>query len=222
MRIEEAEFIGKVILSLSDDIQADVLNIGSSTKIVREVVQPHVHHYIFQPLADANVSVVHADLKEASGVDVAGDLFDPVMQEKLAKIKPGVVLACNLMEHLVVESRDKLPTILDKIITPRGVLILTVPYSYPIHYDPIDTYYRPSPQELCDLFPGYDVIENKVIVSSSFGSDLISSGVTSFIRTFARLCFPFYHFHGWVSYVHRFKWLFRPYLISCVVLRKPS
>src|SRR5205085_4736707 len=40
------------------------------------------------------------------------------------------------------------------LLPPGGFLILTVPYRFPYHEDPIDTMFRPSVEELAQLFPG--------------------------------------------------------------------
>jgi hypothetical protein len=221
MRVEEAIFIGRKIIELHEGQPGRVLNLGSSTAYVREVIQPHIQEHMLSPLMQTRIQAIHADLKHAEGVDLAGDIFDPAFQSRLAETTPTVVLACNLLEHLPNSARGQFPAIVDAILPPGAYLILSVPYSYPIHFDPIDTYYRPNPRELCALFPSFHVVEERVIVSTTHGAELISEGIARIVKTALRLLMPFYKFRGWLSYVHRFRWLFRPYKISCVVLRKP-
>ena len=42
-------------------------------------------------------------------------------------------------------------------------LIVTVPFSYPYHRDPIDTMYRPSPSELSQLFAGARMLDGTIL-----------------------------------------------------------
>jgi len=96
-----------------------------------------------------------------------------------------------------------------------------VPYSYPYHADPIDTLYRPSPKELCALFPGYEVLEARTIESESYGDEFVAGGPFRMMRKVLRMFFPFVRPKRWFSHAHRMLWLFRPYKLSGVVLRKP-
>ncbi len=140
MRIEEAKYVGELVRKLTANGKGPVLNLGSSSGHFRKIDQPHIHDEIFAPLEKSNVKVIHSDLKDQEGVDISGDIFDPDIQWKLRQLRPSLVLVCNLMEHLQEDMRGRLPAALDSIIDPGGVGIITVPYSYPLHFDPIDTY----------------------------------------------------------------------------------
>ncbi|MFT6908010.1 MAG: hypothetical protein ACJAS1_004698 [Oleiphilaceae bacterium] len=220
MRKEEAVCIGNAINKIALEHGGPLLNIGSSTREFREKIQPHVYNDIFAPLENLGVKVIHSDLKADDGVDVSGDLLDPEVQARLATFKPKVILASNLLEHLSIEVREKLPEVLSNILASGGYLIISVPYSYPLHFDPIDTYYRPSPDELCKLLPDYTKVEAKVILSTNYMSDLKKSNLKFLIIILIRLFTPFYKPKKWISIAHRFFWLFRPYKVSFVVLRK--
>ena len=219
MRTQEAAWIGQKVRAL--DGQRVVLNLGSGTKRFREVSKPYIDRDIFDPLTRSGVSVIHADLKAGEGIDISGDIFDPAVQSRLRDLHPQTVLACNLMEHLAKDCRDRFPGILDALVPPGGVLVLTVPYSYPYHADPIDTLYRPSPQELCALFPDYEVLEARTIESESYGDEFVAGGPVRMVRKVLRMLFPFVRPKRWFSHAHRMLWLFRPYKLSGVVLRKP-
>lgn len=222
MRKEEAAYVGKVAAGLAAGGAQPVLNVGSSTENFRTAEQPHIRDSVFAPLERAGVRVIHSDLKEAPGVDVAGDMFDPVVQRLLASFQPKLLLACNLMEHLRPELRASLPEIFDRILAPGGYLVISVPYSYPLHFDPIDTYYRPSPRELRDLFPRYRSVESRVVVSTSYLPELRGLSPRAKVRLVARALLPVYRPRQWLGLAHRFLWLARPYKVSCVVLQKPS
>jgi hypothetical protein len=220
MRKEEAEYIGKLCVKLVETNDGLVLNLGSSTRYFREVDQPHIHNNIFAPLAKRDVKVIHSDLKKQEGVDIAGDIFDPVIQKQFKALNPKLVLVCNLMEHLEVEVKDALPKALDKIINSEGYLIITVPNKYPLHYDPIDTYYRPSPEELSNLFPSYKIIDSGIITSTTYLSEIRQFSWQRKLKLFARFCTPFYRPRKWLGLVHALTFLFRPFKVSFVALRK--
>lgn len=49
----------------------------------------------------------------------------------------------------------------------KDELIITVPYDYPYHADPIDTMYRPSPNELNQLLP-LTWLEDEIVSAGSY------------------------------------------------------
>jgi hypothetical protein len=218
MRTQEAAWIGERLRSLGNVL---VLNLGSGTRHFRVVSKPYIDRDIFDPLVKRGARVVHADLKEGEGIDVSGDLFDPPVQRKLRDLGAGAILACNIMEHLPAELRGRFPAVLDALLAPGGVLVITVPYSYPYHADPIDTLYRPSPQELAACFPGYEVVEARTLDSESYGDEFVSGGPWRMARKLVRLLIPLPP-KRWFSHAHRMLWMFRPYRLSAVVLRKPG
>ncbi|HET7672182.1 MAG TPA: hypothetical protein VFK84_17370 [Burkholderiales bacterium] len=219
MRTEEAGWIGQQVRAL-DGVRT-VLNLGSGSQRFREVSKPYIHAEIFRPLIAAGARVVHSDQHQGAGIDVSGDVFDPEVQARLRALRPDLVLACNIMEHLDARLRDRFPGILDSLLERGGVLVVTVPYSYPYHADPIDTLYRPHPAELAALFPAYEVVQSAVLRSGSYGQEFVAGGPLRMTRKVLRMLFPFVRPRRWLSHAHRMMWLFRPYLISAVVLRKP-
>lgn len=216
MRVEEAAWIGRHAMG------SPVLELASSTGHFRTVSQPHIDAMIHAPLRARGVTIVHADLKAAPGVDIVGDFTDPVVQAELIAVKAQTVLCCNLFEHVL--DRDGLVELCDRVLQPGGLLIVTVPYSVPFHNDPIDTYFRPSPAEIAALFPDYKTETAEVVESTTFGQDLVRSGASLplfVVKSIWRLI-PIWR--GWKTYQHmnhRLLWLFRPYKMSCVALRKP-
>jgi hypothetical protein len=219
MRRQEAAWIGEKLQAL--DSARVVLNLGSGSKRFREVSKPYIDREIFDPLARRGARIVHADLKSGEGIDVSGDLFDPAVQARLRELGPDALLACNILEHLPSDTRGRFPAVLDSLLPAGAVLVITVPYSYPYHADPIDTLYRPSPAELCALFPAYEVIEARTIESESYGDEFVAGGPLRMARKLLRMLFPFVRPRRWLSHAHRMLWLFRPYVLSGVVLRKP-
>ena len=62
------------------------------------------------------------------------------------------MMACNILEHIPQDRFDAFVSALDSIVRPGACLAISVPYSYPLHLDPIDSYFRPSPDELALMF----------------------------------------------------------------------
>lgn len=217
MRVEEAAWIGRQNLS------SPVLELGSSTLHFRTTSQPHIDQLIHAPLREKGFQVVHADLKSAEGVDIVGDFADLDVQERLRAVGARSILCCNLLEHII--DRSAMARLLDSLLEPGGTMIVTVPFSVPFHNDPIDTYFRPTPDELAALFPDYAVTAAAIVNSTSYGQDLIRERANlplTFLKTLWRLSKVW---KGWRMYLHmnhRLLWLFRPYRTSCVALRKPG
>ncbi|MFT4803067.1 MAG: hypothetical protein ACI9YE_000256 [Psychroserpens sp.] len=222
MRLEEAKQIKCILKKYTgNDSKSEVLlNVGSSTANFRDIQQPHINKYVFQPLDDLGYSTIHFDLKRADGVDISGNIFDLETQKTLKKTRPTIIMCCNLLEHLKEESRDEIQNIFNSLLEVDGVLLITVPFSYPVHLDPIDTYFRPSPSELCELFPNYEVLDKSIIESSTFMDEFLAYSLYVKIRILVRIFVPFFKYKEWKALMHRFMWLFKSYKISCVILKK--
>lgn len=147
----EARWLGRTLALLPLHAGSTLLNIGSSTEDYRRREQPWVHREIFEPLSERQVEVVHVDLKSAPGVDLVGDLLDPRFLDLCTDMQPDAVLCSNLLEH--VPSRDALCQGLGRLVADQGHLIVTCPYDYPYHPDPIDTMFRPTVDVLTAHFP---------------------------------------------------------------------
>ena len=56
---------------------------------------------------------------------------------RLRSLKGKTILCSNLLEH--VPSPSRMAERITGLVPPGGVLLVTVPNSYPYHPDPIDT-----------------------------------------------------------------------------------
>jgi hypothetical protein len=99
-------------------------------------------------------------------------------------------------------------------------MVVSVPYSYPYHLDPIDTGFRPAPQEIAELFPDYSLVDAAIVKSSTYWQELRS--LSALLPAFARLIIVWRGWENWKARADRFRWLFRRYSVSIAVLRKPS
>jgi SAM-dependent methyltransferase len=164
------------------------------------------------------VQIVHTDLKAGEGVDISGDIYDADIQAKLRAVGAKCVLCCNIFEH--IEDRAAFAEICDNILLPGGHIIISVPYSYPYHLDPIDAYYRPKPDEIASLFPGYSTLEAERLKCGSHWNDI--DGAADILKAIVKSAILRGGLEASKARAHRLLWLFRPYQVSVVVLRKPG
>ena len=103
----EAEAIRIRDILLAHGAVSPLLNLGSSTGEFRRTAKPHIQRELFGPLAAAGVAVVHSDLKQADGVDLAGDILDPAVLRDLKARGFRCVLCANLLEHVRDRARGR-------------------------------------------------------------------------------------------------------------------
>jgi len=221
MRVTEARWIADQLASLPNDRISPLLNIGSSTAEFREINQPHIDRVLFAPLRERGVEVIHADLKQARGVDIHGDMMDPAIQARLRARKPRAVLSSNLLEHVL--DPGAFARVIGSFVEPPGIAIITVPRSYPFHADPIDTGFRPRPDELAAMFTGFELVRGEVVADTSYSAELASqgrAGITKGLKTLIGALRP----RGDIGRAQRdrLRWLFKPFTTSCVLLQAKS
>jgi SAM-dependent methyltransferase len=155
MFIEESVWIREKLAALNLRPGGILLNVGSSTADFLKT-QPHISENILDPIKALGLSIKNLDLKKDPGVDVEGDIGDPELIKRL-RDKFTVVLCSNLLEHV----RDHKAAIknLTELTGPGGYLLVTVPRKYPRHDDPIDTLYRPSPEDLTGEISKYAEVD---------------------------------------------------------------
>jgi hypothetical protein len=100
------------------------------------------------------------------------------------------------------------------------MIVVTVPRSYPRHGDPIDTLYRPTPDEAAALFPGTLVVASQIIDSGESYLDTVRCRPWILLRHLARLPVPFLDFEKWRTSMQKPYWLFHNYQVSAVVLHR--
>jgi hypothetical protein len=218
MRVSEARWIAQQLADIPLEKRSPVVNIGSSTEVFRTVNQPHIDRIIFAPLVAAGVKVIHTDLKMAPGVDVAGDLGDPNVRRALRAYNPWVAICSNLLEHVTEPSL--FAAHVQDVVQPGGYVIVTVPRSYPFHADPIDTGYRPDPEQLAGLFPGTVRIVAQVVADTTYLQELRSLGLNG-LRKGIKDVVGAVTANGDVARHRRDKmrWLNKPFTTSCVMLQ---
>ena len=194
----EAEWIGAHLAALPVEAISPLVNIGSSTGDFRERIQPWIDEAIFKPLRERGVEVVHVDLKTDPGVDMIANILEDEGFERLRALKPQMALLCNVLEH-VLDPATFTRRSLD-ILRPGGRLLVSVPRSYPHHNDPIDTMFRPTPEEVLALVPGAKMVHGEIL-ATEYHWDEIKRNPKKLMRD-------------------KFKWLFTPYLVTFAELER--
>jgi len=105
-------------------------------------------------------------------------------------------------------------------VAPGGVLVVTVPRSYPHHRDPFDTLYRPTPHEAAALFPGTSVEAAEIIDVGESYLDEVRRRPWLILRHLARLPAPFLGLAEWRRSMQKLYWLSHSYEVSAGLLRR--
>jgi len=161
MMRREAAWLRANLERFSTEDLSPLLSIGSGSKAFRQEFQPWIERDVYAPLESRHVAVLHHELSNAPGVDITGDLGDEEVRERLRDLGVKCILCLNVFEH--VTDRASLARALMAALPPDGLAVVTVPHRFPYHPDPIDTMFRPSPQELASLFEGATVIASGVV-----------------------------------------------------------
>lgn len=157
MTASEARWLGSVLSDYSPDELTPLLNIGSSDAFYRASVCPEIDKSVFLPLQARGIKVWHSDVKNAIGVDLVGDIFDPAVFKRLQSIGSRALVCSNVIEH--VADPIRLVHLLVDLMPKGSLLFLTVPYHYPYHPDPLDNLFRVSLQGLTEFVRPYFALE---------------------------------------------------------------
>jgi hypothetical protein len=215
----EAKKLGHCLGLIPSDGLSPILDIGSGSARERQVDKPWVEAFLFKPLRDGGHSIVHLDIDDVPGVDVVADIFSDEGLESARSAAPRTVLLCNILEH-VERPADLVERAFD-LLPAGGHLVISVPRSYPHHRSPIDTMYRPTPDEVAAMVPQASYVFGEIVATSSYWED-VKRRPWILLRQVLRAPFPFL---GWARYVRTMKklyWLVNPYLVTIVVMRKPA
>lgn len=217
----EARRLSEILLAERDI--SPLLNLGSGGRALREEVKPHIDADLFAPLRAAGVEILHSDLRPEEGVDLAGDIFDPAFQQALKSRGFRALLAANLLEH--VRDPAAIAAACEAIVGPGGLILATVPASFPYHADPLDTGYRPSPEALAALFAGSEPLLTEEVAGQTYAEQMRARGLGvpgELARTLgALLLFPLRPKSARAR-LSRWRWYGRRYRVSVALLRVRS
>jgi SAM-dependent methyltransferase len=214
----ESRWVGDRLAAYPTPQISPLINVGSSTAEFRETAQPWTERDIFTPLSERGVEIVHLDARAGAGIDIRADLLNEADFARIGSRRYRALLCCNILEH--VRDPGEFARRCVELVAPGGVIVVTVPRSYPRHADPIDTLYRPTPDEAAALFPGTLVVASQIIDSGESYLDAVRRRPWILLRHLARLPFPFVDFEKWRASMQKPYWLFHNYQVSAAVLRR--
>ncbi len=207
MFLEESNWIKEEIKKVPDI--ENVIDIGGSSLEFRTIRQPYIEENIFKPLKERGIDIVHLDMKEKEGVDISCDISDKSFS---IKQKFDLVICTNILEH--IEDLDTSINNISNLVKNNGYLLVTVPYIYPYHPDPIDTMLRFSIKDLEILFKNFDDISSKIIeIESQKFLHRIKFCTESIINTFRYMKFNYLYDNIKNIFVIRPK-------VTCVIFKK--
>lgn len=170
MLIREARWLARRAAELGPDALSPLLNVGSHTEEFRTREQPWIDRHLLAPLRRRGVKIVHLDLQPLPGVDLVGDLTDPVFLASVSALRFKSALCSNLMEH--VPNREAVGRAVVDAVAPGGYVLASVPNTFPYHPDPVDTMYRPGVEEFAALFPGTDLVRGERLACGTLATYL--------------------------------------------------
>jgi Methyltransferase domain len=216
----EACWLRNALDGFAPERLSPMLNLGSGSGAVREAAQPWTERQLFGPLRARGIDIVHVDMRAGPGIDVQADLTNPADVLRVSALRPRAVLCCNLLEH--VSEPARLAQHCLAMLATGGLAFVTVPFSYPYHRDPIDTMYRPDPQQLAALFAGARLVDGTILGAGKSYRDDVRQRPWLLLRHLARLPVPFLSLEKWRRSMAKLYWLTAEYKITCVVFERIS
>jgi len=214
----EARWIADRLAAYPAKQLSPLINVGSSTSEFREQAQPWTERHLFSPLRERGIDIVHLDRRAGPGIDLRADLLDEDDFAQVSAQQYRALLCCNILEH--VRDPARLAQRCWDLVIPGGLIVVTVPRSYPRHGDPIDTLYRPTPEEAAGLFPASRVLAAEIIDVGESYRDEVRRRPWILLRHLARLPVPFIDAAKWTASMTKPYWLFHNYRVSGLVLRR--
>jgi SAM-dependent methyltransferase len=215
----EAKWLRQKLDKLPVEHLSPLVNLGSSTGAFRTKEQFWTEEELFAPLRARGVQLVHVDRREEDdGIDIRADLMEDSGLAQVKAVRPRAALCCNILEH-VLDPAALARRCMD-VLQPGGYLFVTVPYSYPYHRDPIDTMFRPTPDQVAALLPHEAMTTGEILdVDESYLGE-IRKRPWIILRHVIRFPFPFVSPHRWKRSMRKLYWLANNYQVTCAIFRK--
>lgn len=217
MFVSEAKWILSQLQNLPPAQVHPVLNLGSQTLEERTGSTYNFQELLFKPL-EKQGRVFHIDIKQGNGIDLSGDIGDKKFVSKLKELSISTVLCNNFFEH--VENPHEIANAILEITRPGGYILISVPFLYPYHCDPIDTMFRPHPHELASLFPNTEILSEQIVEDNKTYWNKLKNDPRLARIIFIRSFLPFYKPRIWWNTVSYLPQMFRKFKVSCILLQK--
>jgi hypothetical protein len=213
MRFEESLKIQNIIKKHKPF--ANIINLGSGNVEQLKKTKPWVSKNIFDVFKKQNAKILHIDAEDFPGVDIVQDLSKANSLSFCDKLKGSrLFILANVLEHIPKKAHAEfLKKIYSKMKTKDG-LIITVPYDYPYHADPIDTMYRPPPNDLKRLLP-LTWLAGEIVTAGSYREEFRRMNTLKKIRKLLKPLWILQKPKKWLEN-HRLFYLFKKYQITIV------
>jgi hypothetical protein len=134
------------------------------------------------------------------------------------------IVCASLLEYL--PNRQKVCKLLSEMLPIGGLLFVSSPYRYP-QLQSYDPKFRPTPNELSELFP-HTLVTSAAILHCRVSlhdrrqqlNYYIPKPMNQRLKWVFRMLLPFYKPQQWRDNVEGLLWIFRTYKISCLMLVK--
>jgi hypothetical protein len=218
MRLKESEFIKSLIedrINFENPIKT-CINLGCGNINQLLIKKPWINKNLFEPLKSKNIKIINLDTFKFESVDYVADLSDSGSLDFVKTTQtPRLLILGNVLEHVPSESRGAILNNIFQAMDSGDYLIISTPYEYPYHADPIDTMFRPSPAEVRSLAP-LEWINLQIIECGSFYDEFKRM---NFLKKIRKLLKPFWIFQNpkkWLEN-HRLLFLFKNYQILVAI-----
>ncbi|MFT3918496.1 hypothetical protein [Cloacibacterium sp.] len=222
MLVEESIWIAEKIKEILPEEPFPVLNIGSSTLAYRTEKQPFIQNNIFNLFSDEKKQVIHLDMKRDDGIDLVGDLSDENFRRLVKELKPKLILCNNILMYLNKNTRKELSKILFEILAENGYLIITNSLVFPPSPDPVEAYYRATPEKIYkSLFDNFYLIDQNIAKTEYSFYKFLKSKPKLILIKLLRFFMPWYKSKEWWFMMKYYLFdLKKNYSSTCLFLRK--
>ena len=107
-----------------------------------------------------------------------------------------------------------------EILPLNGKLIISTPFYFPFHKDPIDTLLRPTIEDLEILFNDLENISSMTVKSNDNLFKVFKKNPRYLLIMVLRWLSPFYKFQEWKLYINDLVRLRRNFTANCIVFKK--
>jgi hypothetical protein len=213
----ESIWIKTIINQIEINQNTYILNFGSQSQKTLKY-QPYIHYNVIAELQKKGAKIINFDIKEGEGIDISGNIYDYEVFERLKKYNFSYIFLFNVMEH--VKEINEFCYRIQNLVKVNNMIIVTVPYDFPYHFDPIDNGLRPNVSELVKYFPNLIMIYGETITDYKYTYYLVHYWHIT-VRFIFRIFTPFYKFNTWKkTIITKIPYLFKPFKVTCVVLQK--
>jgi hypothetical protein len=193
----------------------NIINLGSGNVEQLKKTKPWVSKNVFDVFKKQKAKILHVDAENFPGVDIVQDLSQSNALSFCDNLKGSkLFILANVLEHIPKKAHTELLVKIYSKMKSKDGLIISVPYDYPYHADPIDNMYRPSPNELQKLLP-LKWLEGEIVIAGSYKEEFRHMNTLKKIR---KLLKPFWIIQKpqkWLEN-HRLFYLFKPYQITII------